>query len=152
MVRHAFAKCSCPVRNYGCETRSLIRITLLQDPFTEMATEAIPLLRENARTFSPQAMIGGPTAEVLDSENALSRDARLIIPLALALVFLIVAALLRSLVAPIYAVATVILSYAFALGVSAFIFPETDPAIEWAVMADPFGNEFCVIRDLEPPE
>ncbi|MDF2759426.1 MAG: glyoxalase [Thermomicrobiales bacterium] len=31
-------------------------------------------------------------------------------------------------------------------------FPETDPAIEWAVMADPFGNEFCLIRDLEPPE
>jgi len=44
-------------------------------------------------------------------------------------VFLIVAVLLRSLVAPIYAVATVILSYAFALGVSAFIFPETDPAM-----------------------
>ena len=108
---------------------ALIRITLLQDPFTEMATAAIPLLRENARKFSPQAMVGGPTAEVLDSETALSRDARLIIPLALALVFLIVAVLLRSLVAPIYAVATVILSYAFALGVSAFIFPETDPAM-----------------------
>ena len=108
---------------------ALIRITLLQDPFTEMATAAIPLLRENAKKFSPQAMVGGPTAEVLDSETALSRDARLIIPLALALVFLIVAVLLRSLVAPIYAVATVILSYAFALGVSAFIFPETDPAM-----------------------
>lgn len=23
-----------------------------------------------------------------------------------------------------------------------------DPRVEWAVMADPFGNEFCVIRDL----
>ncbi len=23
-----------------------------------------------------------------------------------------------------------------------------DPQIEWAVMADPFGNEFCIIRDL----
>ena len=23
-----------------------------------------------------------------------------------------------------------------------------DPRIEWAVMADPFGNEFCIIRDL----
>ena len=31
-------------------------------------------------------------------------------------------------------------------------FPETDPELEWAVMADPFGNEFCLIRDLEPPE
>lgn len=23
-----------------------------------------------------------------------------------------------------------------------------DPAIEWAVVRDPFGNEFCLIRDL----
>lgn len=25
-----------------------------------------------------------------------------------------------------------------------------DPVLEWVVMADPFGNEFCLIRDLEP--
>ena len=25
-----------------------------------------------------------------------------------------------------------------------------DPQLEWAVMTDPFGNEFCLIRDLEP--
>jgi len=29
------------------------------------------------------------------------------------------------------------------------IFPETDPLIEWAVVADPSGNEFCLIRELE---
>jgi len=29
------------------------------------------------------------------------------------------------------------------------MFPETDPLLEWAVMADPSGNEFCLIRDLE---
>lgn len=29
------------------------------------------------------------------------------------------------------------------------IFSETDPLLEWAVMADPSGNEFCLIRDLE---
>ena len=28
-------------------------------------------------------------------------------------------------------------------------FPEDDPELEWAVVADPFGNEFCLIRDLE---
>jgi predicted enzyme related to lactoylglutathione lyase len=27
-------------------------------------------------------------------------------------------------------------------------FPEDAPELEWAVVADPFGNEFCVIRDL----
>ena len=29
------------------------------------------------------------------------------------------------------------------------IFPESDPLLEWAVMADPSGNEFCLIRELE---
>jgi len=27
-------------------------------------------------------------------------------------------------------------------------FPEDDPELEWAVVADPFGNEVCVIRDI----
>jgi predicted enzyme related to lactoylglutathione lyase len=30
------------------------------------------------------------------------------------------------------------------------LFPESDPLLEWAVMADPFGNEFCLIRDVQP--
>jgi len=30
------------------------------------------------------------------------------------------------------------------------VFPDADPQLEWAVMADPFGNEFCLIRDLDP--
>ena len=29
-------------------------------------------------------------------------------------------------------------------------FPAGKPVLEWAVMADPFGNEFCLIRDLAP--
>ena len=28
--------------------------------------------------------------------------------------------------------------------------PESDPNLEWAVMTDPFGNEFCLIRDVAP--
>ena len=27
-------------------------------------------------------------------------------------------------------------------------YPDDDPQLEWAVMADPFGNEFCLIHDL----
>jgi predicted enzyme related to lactoylglutathione lyase len=29
------------------------------------------------------------------------------------------------------------------------VFPEHDPELEWAVVADPFGNEFCLVRDIE---
>ncbi len=30
------------------------------------------------------------------------------------------------------------------------LFPAADSVLEWAVMADPFGNEFCLIRDVAP--
>lgn len=30
------------------------------------------------------------------------------------------------------------------------LFPEADPLLEWVVIADPFGNEFCLIRDVTP--
>jgi RND superfamily putative drug exporter len=107
---------------------ALVRVMLAVDPFTEQATEVIPALRENARKLHPGALVGGPTAEVLDSETALRNDAKVIVPLALVLVFVIVAILLRSLIAPIYVIATVILSYAFALGVSKLFFDAADPA------------------------
>ena len=103
-------------------------MTLAGDPFTEAATDAITKLRANATSISPTAMVGGATAEVLDAETALHRDARLIVPLALVLVFVIIAALLRSLVAPVYVIGTVILSYAFAIGVSSVVFSKSDPA------------------------
>jgi RND superfamily putative drug exporter len=107
---------------------ALIRVTLDQDPFTEAATEVIPRIRALARRHDPGALVGGPTAEALDSRTRLSADARIIVPLALACVFVIVAILLRSLVAPLYVIATVVLSFAFALGVSALLFAESDPA------------------------
>jgi putative drug exporter of the RND superfamily len=107
---------------------ALVKVTLDRDPFTEAATGAITKLRANATSISPTALVGGATAEMLDAETALHRDARLIVPLALVLVFVIIAALLRSLVAPIYVIATVVLSYAFAIGVSSLVFSKSDPA------------------------
>jgi RND superfamily putative drug exporter len=107
---------------------ALVRLTLNEDPFTEQATKSIPQIRALARQYDPNALVGGPTAEILDNETRLSKDAKLIVPLALALVFAIVAVLLRSLIAPIYVIGTVLLSYAFALGVSTLVFGASDPA------------------------
>jgi uncharacterized membrane protein YdfJ with MMPL/SSD domain len=44
-------------------------------------------------------------------------------------VFVIVAILLRSVIAPIYVIGTVLLSDAFALGVSSLVFQDSDPAM-----------------------
>lgn len=30
------------------------------------------------------------------------------------------------------------------------LYPPEDPLLEWAVVADPFGNEFCLIREVQP--
>ncbi len=30
------------------------------------------------------------------------------------------------------------------------VYPDHAPEVEWAVVADPFGNEFCLVRDIEP--
>ncbi len=116
---------------------TLVDVTLASDPFSDEAADAVPRLREEAARAAGGglALVGGPTAETFDSRAAQRSDAALIVPLTLVLMFLIVAALVRALVAPLYLVATVVLSYAFALGASSLVFthvlgwPDSDPAL-----------------------
>jgi RND superfamily putative drug exporter len=68
------------------------------------------------------AMVGGNTAINLDVQNAAGHDRNVIIPLILAVVLVILTVLLRALVAPLILLATVVLSFAAALGVSALVF------------------------------
>ncbi|MFC7549625.1 MMPL family transporter [Plantactinospora sp. GCM10030261] len=68
------------------------------------------------------AQVGGNTAIILDTQEAAARDSRVIIPIVLVLVFLILALLLRAVVAPLLLMATVVLSFAAALGVSSLVF------------------------------
>ena len=55
-------------------------------------------------------------------QDASAADNRLIIPIVLVAVFLILAVLLRALVAPLVLLATVVLSFGAALGISALVF------------------------------
>jgi RND superfamily putative drug exporter len=68
------------------------------------------------------ALVGGTTAVNLDVARASTHDNKLLLPLILAVVLVILAILLRALVAPLILTATVVLSFAAALGVSAFFF------------------------------
>jgi RND superfamily putative drug exporter len=68
------------------------------------------------------AEVGGDSAVNLDVQNAARHDRDLIIPIILVVVFAILALLLRALLAPLLLVATVVLSFAAALGVSAVVF------------------------------
>jgi RND superfamily putative drug exporter len=82
---------------------------------------------EQARTAAHKidgadAQVGGNTAIMLDTREAAARDSKVIIPLVLVMVFLILALLLRAIVAPLLLMATVVLSFAAALGVSSLVF------------------------------
>ena len=78
-------------------------------------------------------LVGGVTAEQHDNLEALRSDTKLIAPLVLLLILLVLMVLLRAVVAPLYVVGTVVLSFAFALGASSLIFthifgqPDSDP-------------------------
>jgi RND superfamily putative drug exporter len=68
------------------------------------------------------AKVGGQTAINLDVQRADAHDRNLIIPIILVVVFVILGLLLRALVAPLILTATVVLSFAAALGISSVFF------------------------------
>jgi RND superfamily putative drug exporter len=69
-----------------------------------------------------EAKVGGNTAINLDVQRAAAHDRAVIIPLILGVVLVILMGLLRAVVAPLILLATVVLSFAAALGVSALAF------------------------------
>jgi putative drug exporter of the RND superfamily len=121
----------------GSSELALSEAYLDVDPFSDAATDAIPGLRQAARRAASgtPVLIGGEVAETYDTRQALARDTRLIVPVALVLVLVILGLLLRAIVMPLYVIATVILSFGFALGVSSLVFthlldqPASDPSL-----------------------
>jgi putative drug exporter of the RND superfamily len=96
---------------------------LTGDPYGPGSFATIDRLRRNVKEAAgPGALVGGNPAINLDVTRSAERDTRIIVPLVLAVVLVILALLLRSLVAPLFLVATVILSFAAALGVSVLVF------------------------------
>jgi putative drug exporter of the RND superfamily len=97
--------------------------TLTTAPDSQAAYNTIDRIRTAVHAVpGANALVGGNTAINLDVKNASAHDRTVIIPVILAVVFLILALLLRALIAPIMLTATVVLSFAAALGVSALVF------------------------------
>ena len=68
------------------------------------------------------ALVGGGSAINADIEKASARDNRVIIPLVLFVVMIVLMVLLRALLSPLLLIATVVLSFGAALGLSALLF------------------------------
>jgi RND superfamily putative drug exporter len=97
--------------------------TLASPPDSRAAYAAVDRVRAAVHAVpGAHALVGGYTAVSLDEARASAHDRNLILPLILVVVFVVLAVLLRALVAPLLLTATVVLSFAAALGVSAFFF------------------------------
>jgi RND superfamily putative drug exporter len=97
--------------------------TLTTAPDSQAAYTTIDRVRSKvAAVPGADALVGGNTAINLDVQRAAAHDRNVIIPVVLAVVFVILALLLRAVVAPLMLIATVVLSFASALGVSALFF------------------------------
>lgn len=97
--------------------------TLEAAAYSPAARDTVDAVRDAVHTVpGADALVGGDTAISLDTSRAAERDSNVIMPVILVAVFVILALLLRALVAPVILIATVVLSFAAALGVSALIF------------------------------
>jgi putative drug exporter of the RND superfamily len=91
-------------------------------PDSPEARATVHRVRDALRGVDGTVKVGGVTAIRVDTVAGDVRDRTLIIPIVLGVVFLILAGLLRSVLAPVLLIATVVLSFFVALGISALFF------------------------------
>lgn len=117
------------------EGKVLVQATLKVAADSPEATKVVEHLRTELDTVSPDILVGGNTAINLDVMDASNRDLKVIIPTILAVIFVVLMLLLRSVVAAILLVVCNVLSFGATVGVSAiafnhiFDFPGADPSI-----------------------
>ncbi|NDL55723.1 MMPL family transporter [Phytoactinopolyspora sp. XMNu-373] len=96
--------------------------TLGDAPDSDGAKDTVQRLRADLAETVPEALVGGETAVQVDTDAASVRDRQLIIPLVLAVVFVVLAILLRALIAPAVLLLANVLSFFATLGVAALVF------------------------------
>jgi putative drug exporter of the RND superfamily len=99
-----------------------VQAVLAAAPDSQAAKDTVDRLRDAVRAVpGAQAVVGGDTAFELDTERAADRDNRVIMPLILGVIFLILVVLLRALAASVLLMASVVLSFAAALGAAGLV-------------------------------
>ncbi|MFJ1969845.1 MMPL family transporter [Streptomyces sp. NPDC087903] len=116
--------------------RVRVDVTLRSAADSGAAEDTVARLRTSLHAVpDADALVGGYTAQRYDTLRTAERDRTLIVPVVLAVIFVILAGLLRSLLMPALLVATVALNFLATLGVSALVFPHvfgftgTDPSV-----------------------
>jgi RND superfamily putative drug exporter len=98
---------------------ALLDMIYADDPFAGPALDRTEQVRAAVHDAAPNVtvLVGGGSAERVDLRDASIRDTKVIVPIVLLVVLLTLILLLRALVAPLYLLATVILSFAGTLGI-----------------------------------
>ncbi|MER5718018.1 MMPL family transporter [Streptomyces sp. NPDC002132] len=116
--------------------RVRVDVTLDAAADSDAARDTVARLRTALHAVpDADALVGGYTAQQYDTLRTAERDRALIVPAVLAIIFLILTALLRSLLMPALLVATVALNFLATLGVSSLVFRHvlgftgTDPSV-----------------------
>jgi RND superfamily putative drug exporter len=107
-------------------TVAKFNVYLDDDPASDAAIAAVKgPIREAAHEAAPEgteALVGGTTSVYVDFQAAMNRDYSVVFPVAAIVIMLILALLLRSLVAPLYLMAAVGLGFGATLGATALVF------------------------------
>jgi RND superfamily putative drug exporter len=113
-----------------------IEAVLQKDPYSKAAQQDIPELRRLVKQAAGgDVLVGGQTAAEYDLRTSATRDNKVVIPVALAVVFLILSLLLRALLGPLLLVLSTVLSFGAALGFGIVVFnhvfdyPGEDPSL-----------------------
>ncbi|MFI9610643.1 MMPL family transporter [Streptomyces sp. NPDC052023] len=116
--------------------RARVDVTLSAAADSDAAKDTVARLRTAVRAVpDADALVGGYTAQQYDTLRTAERDRTLIVPVVLAVIFLVLVGLLRSLPAAALLVATVALSFLATLGVASLVFTHvlgftgTDPSV-----------------------
>ena len=103
--------------------RVRINVTVALPADSEQAAQTVRQIRAAEHAVAgADAQVGGYTAVNVDTQDTAARDRTIVIPLVLLLVFGILVALLRAVIAPLLLVGTVLLSYAATMGVCGIFF------------------------------
>jgi RND superfamily putative drug exporter len=115
---------------------SKLNVVLTGVSGSEEAYNTIDALREKVRSLSStQVLVGGFDAQQLDVKRAYDHDRGIVIPLILLVVFLVLVLLLRSLVAPVLLLLTVVGSFFASMGAGWLLFTNVlgFPALDLSV-------------------
>ncbi len=115
------------------EDRRATRLFIVLDSFpqSERAVTSIEEIRDtmqktlaNSSLAGAEAVIGGTSAEITDVQTVLNTDFNTVMIVVVVAIFIVLVILLRSMIAPVYLLLTVLLSYGSTLGIVTWLFQD----------------------------